>query len=379
MTIYSDNLRIPHLDQNVAQPEIPENTAKDIIDQILSGRFTTDFITDADITITHSDSTTSASDWQNAILNFTSSVALTGTRNVILPDNQRVYIIENNTGYSIQFKTLNGTGVTLVDGNNVFCYSDGVDIIRLDFIATGLGTTLESLQDTSTGYGNSGQALISDGIGSYTLEDLVADIGLSSDVTPGYGSNGQVLVTNGVDFFSYADISTNFIGLTDVDETGYQPGDAGKAVVVNQAEDGLEFGIAGITLEGPNEITDESGTAYGTIFTGDAAINFSTDVTTGTGLMYGTQGLVGINTNIEFFKVDPTNNVTELLGANTEVTHADASVTTLNNPEWIAQNAQRTADLALKNSLDVNLIVETLSKAATLTHDGVTTAFTFNI
>ena len=40
MTTWTTNLEIPHLDQNVAQPEIPENEAKDIIDAALGGILT---------------------------------------------------------------------------------------------------------------------------------------------------------------------------------------------------------------------------------------------------------------------------------------------------------------------------------------------------
>lgn len=172
MTDYTTNLSIPLLDQNVAEPEIPENTAKDIIDKILSGRYTWDFASDADITITHTQDPTAATPWQNGIFNFTSSVALTGTRNVILPDNQRTYIIENNTGYAIQFKTSAGTGITIADGQNFFGFCDGTDILRLNFIASGSNTLLEAMTDTPSGYGSLNNVLISNGTDAFTYYDL---------------------------------------------------------------------------------------------------------------------------------------------------------------------------------------------------------------
>lgn len=323
MTEYTNNLRIPLLDQNVAQPEIPENTAKVIFDQIIGGQFTLDIPTDADYTFITGESAVAASDWQNGIIEIIDTTnPLSAPRNIILPNNKRTYIFINNTTQILTFKVSGQVGEALGVGKNMYAFCDGTDISKLEFIPSGSGSTVESMLDSPTGYGLAGQVLVSDGTNS----------------------------------FSYGDIALTFLSLTDVTPSDYT-NDAGKAVIVNQTEDGLEFGVVGINLNGPNEITDDVGTDFGYLYTGTADIDYGTGNTTGTGIMYGTQGLVGINSNIEFFNMDPITNETLVLGVNTKVTHADASVTSLNNPEYMAQTAQRTADIALKNTMDINMAI----------------------
>lgn len=371
MTAYSDNLRIPHLGQNIAQPEIPENTAKDIIDSFLSNTYTIDAVDNLDIVISHTDSITGATDWQSFFIEITDdSDNMLSARTVTLPDNARPYIFKNNTnsgtgGVVLTFKTTSGTGFTVAAGSNAYGYSDGTNLELLEFIASGAGTTLESNTDTETGYGTDGQALITNGVDFFTYQDIISAIGESTDIPAGYGTNGQVLVTNGTDAFTYTDLISSIGASSDI-TAGY--GTVGQVIVTNGADAfTYEDFVTGVTLEGPNAITDEDGVDYGFLYTGTADISFATDATIGTGMMYGTQGFVAINTDIEFFNIDPSISETLMLGANTKVTHADASVTTLNNPEWIAQNAQRTADIALKNTMDINFAIETLAKASKLT------------
>lgn len=332
MSDFSDNLRIPFLDQNVAQPEIPENTAKSVIDSIFSNTYKLETVDDLDITITQTDTSTQATPWQSFVIEILdTNVFLTTGITVFLPDNQRPYILKNSTLKTITFTTLNGTGFSLSSSSNAYAYSDGVNLEKLEFAASGVGTTLESLNDTPSGYGSDGQVLTTDGFGS----------------------------------FNFSDITSYFINLLDVFPNSYA-GYGGYAVVVVDTEDGLGFGLAGTNLTGQNEITDDAAD-FGSIYTGDALVDFTSGDFSGTGLSFGTQGLVGINTDIEFFRVDPDVDQTQLLGEKTVVTHADQTTTSLNNPEYMAQNAQRTADLALKNTLDINAAIVTLSKAASIT------------
>jgi len=137
MTTYSDNLRIPHLDQNVAQPEIPENTAKNIIDNILSNVYqyspnATD-VTNTYVTITHSDSVTAATNWQSFMIEILEGSDMGQDFPVNLPTNPRPYIFKNSTSYIITFKTLAGTGFTLASGSNAYAFSDGINIEKLEF------------------------------------------------------------------------------------------------------------------------------------------------------------------------------------------------------------------------------------------------------
>lgn len=193
MTTYSNNLRIPHLDQNVAQPEIPENTAKNIIDQLLSGIYTINATADADITITHTDDPTQATNWQSMIIDITDTTpVLTQQVNVILPDNARVYILRNNTAQVLTYKTTTGAGFDIGSGQNAYGFSDGTNLTRLNFAPVGSGTTLESMTDTPTGYGTSGQLLVTNGSNALTYTNILSGITVKD-----YGETSQVVTSVG--------------------------------------------------------------------------------------------------------------------------------------------------------------------------------------
>jgi hypothetical protein len=99
------------------------------IEEAIVGRANANFTTDADLTIslTNTNATQVA---RNYILNVTSSVSLTTTRNLIVPTINKPYIIENNTsgGRSIVVKTALGTGVTVPNGNVSMVYADGTNV-----------------------------------------------------------------------------------------------------------------------------------------------------------------------------------------------------------------------------------------------------------
>jgi len=132
MPEYTDNARIPLLDQNVAQPEVPENTAKQVIDQMLTGIYTYDTVADLDITIPQVDDPTQPTDWQNFMIEINEVTALTTQRNVTLPDYKRVYIFRNSTSQTLNFKT-SGTGFTLAAGLTAYAMSDGINMTKITF------------------------------------------------------------------------------------------------------------------------------------------------------------------------------------------------------------------------------------------------------
>ena len=99
------------------------------IEEAIVGRANANFTADADLTITLTN-TNATQVARNYILNVTSSVSLTTTRNLIVPTINKPYIIENNTsgGQSIVVKTVSGTGVTVPNGKVVSLYADGTNV-----------------------------------------------------------------------------------------------------------------------------------------------------------------------------------------------------------------------------------------------------------
>jgi hypothetical protein len=124
------------------------------IDEAITGRATADFPTDADLTLSYTDSNATQI-FRNLILNVTSTGSLTTTRNLIVPTIEKQYLIENNTSgsQSIVVKTSAGTGVTVPNGRKMHVYANGTNVVvAFDFVNLAGGTaTLSTLTVTGDG------------------------------------------------------------------------------------------------------------------------------------------------------------------------------------------------------------------------------------
>lgn len=97
------------------------------LDEAVSGLVTVSFASDANKTITVSDGVTS--DARHKVLNVTSGVSLTASRDLTIAPNtmQKTYWIYNNTtgGQSIVIKQGSGASVTIENGHRCLVYCDG--------------------------------------------------------------------------------------------------------------------------------------------------------------------------------------------------------------------------------------------------------------
>lgn len=138
------------------------------LEEAIVGRANADFPTDADLTITLTN-TNATQVARHYILNVTSTGSLSATRNLIVPTIDKPYIVENNTtgGQSIVVKTSAGTGVTVPNGKTVMVYADSTNVVAaLDHIPSlTLGSALPATSGGTglTSPGASGNILTSDG------------------------------------------------------------------------------------------------------------------------------------------------------------------------------------------------------------------------
>jgi len=112
------------------------------LEEAITGRAVAQFPSDADLTLGYSDANTTQV-FRNLILNVTSAVSLTTTRNLIVPTIEKQYLVENNTtgGQSIVIKTSAGTGVTIPSGRKVHVYADGTNVVyAFDYVDINGGT-----------------------------------------------------------------------------------------------------------------------------------------------------------------------------------------------------------------------------------------------
>lgn len=92
----------------------------------VAGKLARVIASDANITLTWAESA-------NDILQFTSSVSLTTTRNVVVPLAARQWTVYNGTtgAQSLQFIGASGTGITVANGKRAIIYADGTNIVRV--------------------------------------------------------------------------------------------------------------------------------------------------------------------------------------------------------------------------------------------------------
>lgn len=222
---YSTNLKIELMgtgDQSGTWGTTTNTNLGTALEQAIVGYGNPNFTTDADLTINLTDS--NASQTARAfVLNVTSSVSLTATRELVVPTVQKPYIIRNNTtgGQSITVKTSAGTGVTVPTGKYAFVYANGTDVVSsIDHIpsltlATALGATSGGTGQSSYAVGDllyastttalskladvaTGNALISGGV---STAPAWGKVGLTTHVSGtlpvANGGTGQTTYTNG--------------------------------------------------------------------------------------------------------------------------------------------------------------------------------------
>ena len=188
---YSNNLKIELIgtgDQSGTWGTTTNTNLGTALEQAIVGYGNPNFATDANTTISLTDS--NASQTARAfVLNVTSSVSLTTTRELVVPTVQKPYIIRNNTtgGQSITVKTSAGTGVTVPAGKYAFVYANGTDVVSaIDHIPS--LTLATALAATSGGTGQSSYA-----IGDLLYASTTTALSKLADV-----ATGNALISGGV-------------------------------------------------------------------------------------------------------------------------------------------------------------------------------------
>lgn len=126
---YSPSLRLELIDtgdQSGLWGDTTNTNLGSLIEQAITGVESIPML-DADYTLSALNG--SPDEARNAVLIFTSASSLTASRNIIIPADEKVYIVKNSTtgGQSIIVKTSGGTGVTVPNGAVLQLYCDGIN------------------------------------------------------------------------------------------------------------------------------------------------------------------------------------------------------------------------------------------------------------
>jgi len=143
---YSSNLKIELMgtgENSGTWGSVTNTNLGTTLEQAVIGLGNPDYTSDANLTITLTDSNASQAA-RCLVLNVTSAFgSLTATRELIVPTNQKQYIVQNNTtgGQSITVKTSAGTGITVPNGRKAHLYVNGTNVIQMfDFVDINGGT-----------------------------------------------------------------------------------------------------------------------------------------------------------------------------------------------------------------------------------------------
>ena len=138
---YSSNLKIELMstgENSGTWGDITNTNLGTALEQAVVGYGNPEYSSDANLTISITNSNASQAA-RCLVLNVTSLLSLTATRELVVPTIQKQYIVQNNTtgGQSITVKTSAGTGITVPNGKKAHLYVDGTNVIQMfDYMGT---------------------------------------------------------------------------------------------------------------------------------------------------------------------------------------------------------------------------------------------------
>lgn len=130
--------------------DVVNDNITSMVEEAIAGRAVINTWTTNSHTLTSADGTTSES--RCAMLEFTDTgTALTGDATVVCPTQSKIYICKNDAGQKVTIKTSAGTGVAIADGQTMFVFCDGTNVVEAvtSMSSLKLGTASTSIEVTA--------------------------------------------------------------------------------------------------------------------------------------------------------------------------------------------------------------------------------------
>jgi hypothetical protein len=145
--------------------------------------------------------------------------ALTGTKNVIVPTAEKIYLAKNSTtgGFAVTFKTSAGTGVAVAAGTAQWVYCDGTNVVQglsgtmATQAASGVAITGGTIAGLTTLTMASGAATpaTNDAAALGTSSLMWSDLFLASGGVVNW-NNGDVLITHSANTLAFTGASSGY-------------------------------------------------------------------------------------------------------------------------------------------------------------------------
>lgn len=138
----SPNLLIEHIVQSQSQKEVTANTAFNDLETAITEVATLAVGGTGTYTL-------SLAEMRNAILECTGT--LTGARNIVVPNRDKLYIVDNQTSgaFTLSIKTSAGGSVVVEQGFKSIVYCDGTDVLALSGVPLNAYRTVTATSDTA--------------------------------------------------------------------------------------------------------------------------------------------------------------------------------------------------------------------------------------
>jgi len=315
---YSTNLRLELIADGEQESTWGDTTNRNIgtlLEQAIAGKATVSLI-DADVTL----STVSggSDEARAAILSIVG--AATATRNVVVPDVSKTYVVSNFTsgGQSIIVKTASGTGITVNNNVTAHVYCDGSEVYLVSSNATSASGTVTSLTvsapltgGTITTSGTIGMGVVSGLVaGTYGAAtavpvftvDVYGRVTYASQVSigGGVGSGTVTQINTGTGLTGGPITSTGSISLSTTGVSAGTYGTGGSVIPVITVD--IYGRVTSLTTTAPAAATSISNTG-GSVNCSTSAVAITTNSLTTTSAILGVPSTFSIGSSTTSLRV----------------------------------------------------------------------------
>lgn len=161
-----------------------------LLEESIAGVAAVSMTTDTNYTLTANNGATDEA--RRAVLQITSTVSLTATRDVTVPTASKLYVVYNNTtgGQSLVIKTSGGSGITVPNGAKMLVYCDGTNVVNMLTYLPANTVVTASITDANVTY-----AKIQNVAALSVFGRASNSAGVGADITA--GTDGHVLRRSG--------------------------------------------------------------------------------------------------------------------------------------------------------------------------------------